>query len=78
MQYTNLPPPPPKKKKQKQKGLKELKHREDIFITNADKGGAAVILDIRDYNKGSEKQLNDIEHHKHFYSKIQRQKINRQ
>ena len=59
------PIPPPKKGK-KQKGLKELKFREDIFITNAEKGGAAVILDIKDYNKGSAKQLNDIEHHKHL------------
>ena len=39
--YTNL-------FKKKQKALEELKHREDIVITKADKGGALVILDVKD------------------------------
>ena len=46
----------PKKNK---KGLEELKHREDIVITNAEKGGAVVRLDVKDYIKESERQLND-------------------
>ena len=45
--------------KKKQKTLEELKHRED-------KRGAVVILDIKDYNKESEKQLNNTEQHKHL------------
>ena len=37
-----------------QKALEELKHREDIVITNADKGGTVVIFDVKDYIKESE------------------------
>ena len=32
-----------------QKALEELKVRDHIVITNADKGGAVVILDVKDY-----------------------------
>ena len=48
--------------KKSQKALKELKHREAIVVTNADKGGALVILDVKDYIKESERQLNNTEH----------------
>ena len=34
-----------------QKALQALKRRDDIVITDADKGGAVVILDIEDYIK---------------------------
>ena len=37
-----------------QKALEELKHREDIVISNADKGGTVVIFDVKDYIKESE------------------------
>ena len=57
--YTNL-------SKKEQKALEELKHREDIVITNADKVGAVVILDVKDYIKESERQLNDTEYYRHL------------
>ena len=34
-----------------QKALQELQSRDDIVITEADKGGAVVILDVEDYMK---------------------------
>ena len=37
------------RKSQRQKALEELKRREDIVIKNADKGGAVVILHVKDY-----------------------------
>lgn len=37
--------------KKEQKSLKELKRREDIVITNAEKVGAAIMLDLKDYTK---------------------------
>ena len=45
----------PKKNKRKKKP-EELKQREDIVITNADKGGT-VVKDVKDYTKVFEKQL---------------------
>ena len=44
--------------------LKQLKEREDIIITNADKGGAVVIIDVDDYVKEAERQLNNQESYK--------------
>ena len=41
----------PSLSKGKQKAMEELAKRKDIFITNADKGGAAVILDVEKYIK---------------------------
>ena len=38
-------------------GTKELSEREDILVTKADKDGAAVIVDAKDYIKESERQL---------------------
>ena len=37
--------------KGEKKVLKELAGQNDIIITKADKGGAAVIIDIKDYVK---------------------------
>ena len=34
-----------------QKALQELQSTDDIVITEADKGGAVVILDVEDYIK---------------------------
>ena len=50
-----------------EKALKELKLREGIFITNAEKGGATVILHVKDYIKKSERQLNDTEYYRHLH-----------
>ena len=41
--------------KNNKKALEELKYR-DIVITNTEKGGAVVILDVKDYIKESERQ----------------------
>ena len=37
--------------------MQELQSRNDIVITDADKGGAVVILDVKDYIKEAERQL---------------------
>ena len=39
--------------------LSYLSKRDDIIITNADKGGAVVIIDIIQYIKEAQRQLND-------------------
>ena len=44
--------------------MKELSEREDIIITKADKGGAVVIVDVKDYIKEAEQQLNNTENYK--------------
>ena len=49
-----------------QKASEEIKQSEDIVITNADKGDAVVILDVKDYIKEYERQLNDTEHYIHL------------
>ena len=41
--------------------MKELSEREDIIITKADKDGAVVIVDVKDYIKEAEQQLNNTE-----------------
>ena len=45
----------------KQKALEELKVRDSIIIPNAAKGGAVVMLDVKDYVKECERQLNNTE-----------------
>ena len=40
--------------------------RDDIVITNAHKGGAAVSLDVKDYVRECERQLNNIENYRHL------------
>ena len=37
--------------------LKDLSKRDDIIITNADKGGAVAIMDVNDYVTESKRQL---------------------
>ena len=56
--YSNL-------SEREQKALKELKMRDDIVITNVDKG-AAVMLDVKDYAKEYERQRNNAENYKHL------------
>ena len=46
--------------------LKDLSIRDDIIITEADKGGAAVIIDADDYINEVNQQLNN----KEFYKEI--------
>ena len=45
--------------KQEKLALKELSKRDDVIFCNADKGGAVVIWDVKDYIKEAMKQLND-------------------
>ena len=42
-------------------------------ITKANKGGAVVILDVKDYIKEAEKQLNNPENYKNFKKTQQQQ-----
>ena len=44
--------------------MKELSEREDIIITKADKGGAVVFVDVKDYVKEAEGQLNNTENYR--------------
>ena len=44
--------------------LKDLQNRNDIIITNADKGGAVVIMDVSEYLKEANRQLNDTNTYK--------------
>ena len=46
--------------------LRNLKERDDIIITKADKGGAVVIINIDDYLKEAKRQLDNTE----FYHKL--------
>ena len=48
------------------KAIQELQSRNDIVITDVDKGEAVVILDVKDYVKEAEIQLNN----KDNYTKI--------
>ena len=47
--------------------LKEVEDRNYIIIKKADKGGAVVIIDVKDYLKEAEHQLNN----KDAYKKLQ-------
>ena len=48
--------------------IKELIEREDIIVTKASKGGAAVIVDVKDHIKEAERQLNNTAN----YRKLQK------
>ena len=39
--------------------MKELAKRKDLFITNADKGGVVVIMDVEKYINETNHQLSD-------------------
>ena len=41
--------------------MQKLQSRNDLIITEADKGGAAVILDVEEYVKKVERQLSNKE-----------------
>ena len=47
-----------------QKELKEPQSRDDIAITDADKGSAVVILDVEDYIEEAKRQLQNTENYK--------------
>ena len=47
--------------KNERTSIKELSDREDIIITKADKGAAVVFVDVKDYIKEAELQLNNTE-----------------
>ena len=47
-----------------QKALQELLSRDDIVITEVDKGGAVVIFDVEDYVKEAERQLHNTKKYK--------------
>jgi hypothetical protein len=52
--------------KNEMKALDELKSRDDIIITKADKGGAVVVQDVESYIKEADRQLSDGT----FYKKL--------
>jgi hypothetical protein len=52
--------------KMETRALENLKNRDDIVITKADKGGAVVINSVKDYIKEADRQLAD----KNFYKKL--------
>ena len=54
--YSNL-------SKGEQRALEDLEERDDIAIFNVNKGGVAVIMDVTDYIKRAETQLNNKEHY---------------
>ena len=39
--------------------MEELAKRKDVIITNADKGGAVVIMDVEKYINKANRQLSD-------------------
>ena len=46
--------------------MEELKKRDDLIFTKADKGGALVIMDVDDYIKEADRQLGDT----NFYKRL--------
>ena len=46
-----------------QKPLEDINVTDDIVITNADKGGAVVIMDEKNYLEECERQLNNIKNY---------------
>ena len=48
------------------KSTRRTKSGRNIVITNADKGGAVVILDVKNYEKQCERQLHNTENYKHL------------
>ena len=56
--------PKPNLSKGEQKAMEELAKRKDIIITNADKGGAVVIMDVEKYINEANRQLSDERNYK--------------
>ena len=52
--------------KEERASLKKLQKMDDIIITKADKGGATVILNVKDYIAEAVRQLNDIHSYKNL------------
>ena len=50
--------------KNERTSMKELSEREDIIITKVDKGGAVVIVNVKDYIKEAERQLSNTENYR--------------
>ena len=50
--------------KSERASMKELSERKDNKITKAGKGGAVVFVDLKDYIKEAERQLNNTENYK--------------
>ena len=48
--------------------MKELSHHTDIIITKADKEGAVVVMDAKDYINEAHRQLNNKDHY-HYSAK---------
>ena len=46
------------------RALQELSIRDDIVITKADKGGATVTLDVKDYVQEANRQLQDAQYYR--------------
>ena len=46
--------------------MREISQREDIIITKANKSGAVVMANVRDYIKEAERQINKTQN----YSKL--------
>ena len=57
--------------KSEREALNNLKNRTDIVIKPADKGGALVIMNSKDYLKESLRQLNDT----NYYQKLNKDPI---
>ena len=47
-----------------QKAMEKLAKRKDIIITNADKGGAVVIINVEKYINEANRQLSDKRNYK--------------
>ena len=65
MTQKNEPKKRPKQNLRKQlEARKQLEKRQDIIISNADKGGAVVIIDTDKYIEEADRQLSDSTNYK--------------
>ena len=53
------------------KALHDLKNRDDIIVSKADKGGAVIITDVDDYINEANRQLSN----QRFYEKVDKTPI---
>ena len=63
--------------KNERTSMKELSEREDIIITKVDKGGAVIIVDVKDYIKEAERQQTTLKITENFKKTPQKTKINK-